>query len=249
MQALNSSEQEICMIKHPLNIIQLDSVDSTNNYMKALLKSGEPLKPYTVVCAKEQTAGRGRLKRVWHTEKNSSLCMSLCFPFEGNPSITLLCALGVYKALQSLTLTPLQIKWPNDIIADGKKICGILTEGVSGYAVIGIGVNLNNSDFPTDIAHKATSLHLLTGSTFSLEEVAERIADSVLEMLETHHGIADESALEQYRNLCANIGRQVIWQEKPGVATGVDIDGSLIVSFKDNTEKIGFGEVTVTDIY
>ncbi|MBQ9742184.1 MAG: biotin--[Ruminococcus sp.] len=237
------------MTQFPLNIIQLDTIDSTNNYMKALLKSGEPLKPYTVVCAREQTAGRGRQQRAWHTEKQNSLCMSLCVPFEGSPSITLLCALGVHKALQHFCHTPLEIKWPNDIIAHNRKLCGILTEGVNGYAVIGIGININNKVFPSDIAHKATSLHLLTGDAFSLEETAEKVACSVFEILEAHHGKADESTLRLYRNLCANIGRKVVWQEKSGVATDIDPDGSLVVSFADKEEKISFGEVTITDIY
>lgn len=232
-----------------INLICLDKVNSTNTYAKALLKSGEPLKPYTVIYAKEQTAGRGRLGRTWHSKGSDSLCMSLIIPSYQHSGITLLCALGVYDALSKMCDTELKIKWPNDIIAGNKKICGILTEGVNSSAVVGIGINLNCISFPEDIAYKATSLKLLTGKVFAPMEVAKTVATSVFAVLEQYHGELIAEAINKYSALCANIGAEVEFGGKKGIATAIHKDGSLIVSTEDNEESVSFGEVTVSGIY
>ncbi|MBQ4104886.1 MAG: biotin--[Clostridia bacterium] len=232
-----------------LNTIKLKSVDSTNNYAKALLKSGEPLMPYTVIYTKEQTKGRGRLGRSWHSKEEESLCMSLIIPNIRSSGITLLCALGVHRALRRLCPQKLQIKWPNDIICENKKLCGILTEGVKGFAVAGIGINLNSTDFPADIAHKATSLRVLTGKLFDGEELCREIATSVFETIEEYGGMLTEDAIREYTPLCANMGREVTAENAKGIATGIDPDGSLKIATEKGIANISFGEVIVTDIY
>ena len=231
-----------------INIIKLETVNSTNTYAKALLKSGEPLMPYTVICAEEQTAGRGRMGRSWESNKDGTLCMSLIIPRTLDPSITLLCALGVHKALESI-YGDLQIKWPNDIIAGNKKLCGILVETTAGGTVVGIGINVNTESFPDDICHKATSLRLLTNRNFQKEEILTRVANYVFEVIEKHRGEFNKSAKDEYLPLCANINKQVMWDAKTGVAADVTHTGALLVKTQTGTEEIPFGEVTVKGIY
>ena len=231
-----------------INLIALEKTESTNTYAKALLKSGEPLHPFTVVFAKEQTKGRGRLNRIWESTKGDSLCMSLILPDTANPSLTLLSALGVHKVLSEYS-EDLQIKWPNDIIANNKKLCGILTEGTEKGTVVGIGINLNQTEFSDEIAHKATSLKLLTSNTYSTEELCKKVAESVFEVIEKHQSQFTKEALKEYTTLCANIRKEVFWQDKKGVATGISEDGSLIVKTKEGEERIRFGEVFVNGIY
>lgn len=231
-----------------INLISLQKVNSTNTYAKALLKSGEPLKPYTVIYAKEQTAGRGRLGRTWESKEGDSLCMSLILPYTYKSGITLLSALGVHNALKDIC-PDIKIKWPNDIIVQGKKLCGILTEGTEHGTVAGIGINLNQTKFSQEIAHKATSLRLLTGNTFEPESLLQKVADCVFKTIENFSGELTKEAINEYTPLCANIGREVKWQDKTGVAEGISADGSLLINTSDGTEEIRFGEVFVNGIY
>lgn len=236
-----------------INLICLEQVDSTNTYAKALLKSGEPLCPYTVIYAKEQTAGRGRLGREWHSKEGQSLCMSLIVPYHHKPGITLLCALGVHKALEKICgethREKLRIKWPNDIIAGSKKLCGILVEGTEKASIIGIGINLNSIDFPQDIAHKATSLKLMTGKDSEPLEIAKAVAEEVFSITDMNQGNLTEDAIKKYSPLCANISREVHFGGKKGIAVGIAEDGSLAVMTDGSLEKVSFGEVTVSGIY
>lgn len=231
-----------------INLITLEKTESTNTYAKALLKSGEPLRPFTVVFAKEQTRGRGRLNRTWESTKGDSLCMSLILPITANPSITLLAALGVHKALKSFC-KDLQIKWPNDIIHGNKKLCGILTEGTESGSVVGIGINLNQTEFSAEIACKATSLKLLTNSTYCAEELCKKVAQSVFETMENHNFRLTDEAISEYTLLCANIGKEVSWQNKKGIAQGISSEGSLLVRTEKGEEQILAGEVFVSGIY
>ena len=235
---------------NPTHIIHLKETESTNTYAKALLKSGEPFTPYTLVYTDNQTQGRGRLGRTWQSQKGDSLCMSLITPFPNNPRITLIAALGVYDALKDICGETLLIKWPNDLVADNKKLCGILTESTPTAAIIGIGVNLNNTDFPDEIRHKATSLRLLTQNTYSPMELAEKISTSICNLLESTQGVISEELIIKYTNLCANMGKAVASKDTTGVAIGVrEDDGALMILTKDGLEAITSGEVTVNGIY
>ena len=141
------------------------------------------------------------------------------------------------------------IKWPNDIIANNKKLCGILTEGAMGNAVVGIGVNLNSTHFPEDIAHKATSLKLLTKNTCNPIDICREIATEVFNVFDKTKGRLDPDTIATYTRLCANIGKEVQSDSGCGIALGIDCDGGLIVSTQTGNIRISHGEVTVTDIY
>ena len=231
------------------HIIHLKETESTNTYAKALLKSGEPFTPYTLIYTDNQTAGRGRLGRSWESKEGDSLCMSLIVPFPNSPSITLIAALGVYDALKDICGDNLRIKWPNDLIIDNKKLCGILTESTKEAAVIGIGVNLNNTDFPDDIKHKATSLKLLTQNTYSPCELAEKISTSICNLLESTQGVFSEELIIKYTHLCANMGKIVTSKDTNGIAIGIRKDGALMVTNRDGLHAVTSGEITVNGIY
>src|SRR6056297_1639751 len=154
------------------NILYFDTIDSTNKKAKGIAETSPD---GTVVISKEQTAGRGRLGRNWSSPKGSSLLISILLKPEIDPSkvsnITLVGAVALVKTLEDLGIEGL-IKWPNDIIINGKKIAGILTEMSAeinqvNYIIMGIGVNLfvKTEEFHEDISHKAGSILSETGET------------------------------------------------------------------------------------
>lgn len=145
----------------------LQTVASTNDYLKAFVVEGEP----RMVVARGQTAGKGRYSRKWHSPSGKGLYVSyLLYPewhLQRAPFLEMLAGLAVVSAIREKAASTLQIKLkrPNDVFIAGKKVCGILTETSSLrdrilWAIIGIGVNLYQEDFPGDLRQKATSLAL-----------------------------------------------------------------------------------------
>lgn len=233
-------------------IIHLKETESTNTYAKALLKTGELSAPFTLVFTENQTKGRGRLGRNWESTNGDTLCMSLIVPYPFKPAVTLLSALAVHKTLSEICMEikeDLKIKWPNDIVANNKKLCGILTESTDKAAVIGIGINLNSTRFSDDISHKATSLKLITSKNFEPFDLAQKVAENLVNILEETGGNLTDHTHKAYTDLCINIGREVIFRDKKGIATGVDKDGSLLVKTEESEEKISSGEVFISGIY
>lgn len=146
------------------NIIHFNTLESTNDYLKQV---GNDVVEGTVAISEEQTKGKGRLGRVWESKVGDGIWMSIILkpdimPYKA-PFITLIAGASVVKALNNLGVNA-QIKWPNDIIINNKKICGILTELSAeieriNYVVLGIGMNVKNEDFDSELKNKATSLH------------------------------------------------------------------------------------------
>lgn len=158
-------------------ILQFDSLESTNTEAISQAKRGAP--EGLCVIARQQTAGRGRQGRTWVSEKDSGLYFSIVLrpKLESRflPLITLMAGIAVHDALEEYGIEP-DIKWVNDVHVNNKKVSGILAETVdtdSGLAVIvGIGINLNNSNFPPELADTATSVKAETGNNISAEEIA-----------------------------------------------------------------------------
>lgn len=233
------------------NVVFVEKVDSTNNYAK-----NNDLSNGSLVTCEEQTTGRGRLGRRWESQKG--MCMSVVLIPEIELSqiskITQVCAAAVAKALDELEIIS-QIKWPNDIFLNGKKICGILTEmktemNKNPYVVVGIGMNINNDNFPDEIKDVASSLYMETGIIFEKSLVAAKILNN-FEILynEFIKGNFKES-LDICREKSYVIGKNINLIENNLVkkATAVDIssEGELVVITEDGTtEKIISGEVSV----
>ncbi|MEE8348772.1 MAG: biotin--[acetyl-CoA-carboxylase] ligase [Acidobacteriota bacterium] len=143
----------------------LESIDSTNDYLKAFVAEGEP----RIVVAREQTAGKGRYSRTWHSPAGEGLYVSyLLYPewhIEQAPFLEILAGLAVVKAIsrEAPSTLAIQLKRPNDVYLSGKKVCGVLTEtstlqGQILWAIVGMGVNLYQTHFPDDLSQEATSL-------------------------------------------------------------------------------------------
>lgn len=233
------------------DFIILENIDSTNAYLKEKIRAGEIIGD-TAVLALSQNSGKGRLLRKWHSERGKSLTLSMALKGPLSPASTLLCAMSVHDALSSISGDKnLQIKWPNDLVHKNKKLCGILTERVSDFTVFGIGINVNNDVFPEEIAHKATSLFMLTERFFDIEALSRKIAQSVKNTLIKYDFTLTEESRNKYKNLCVNLGREVQFGDplKKGIAEDISPEGELIVNTCSGYEKVSFGDVFVSGIY
>ena len=165
-----------------MNLIKLDAIDSTNDFLKEMSRS-QIVENFTVVTAKNQTKGKGQMGATWETESGKNLIMSILVKEELNDideifHLNVAVALSVIKALEPLNLSKLSIKWPNDIIEKKKKIGGILIENSFKSdnkieSIIGIGLNVNQINF--DNLPKASSLSLLKEKEFDLNEILEKL--------------------------------------------------------------------------
>lgn len=233
------------------NVMFLEQVDSTNNYAK-----NNDLSNGSIVTCEEQTTGRGRLGRRWESQKG--MCMTIVLIPEIELSqisrITQVGAAAVAKALEELEINA-QIKWPNDIFLNGKKICGILTEMKTEkdkhpYVVVGIGMNVNNDHFPDEIKDIASSVFLETGNIIEKSLIAAKILNNFEELYNEFISGNFNLSLDICRKKSFVLGKQINLIENNSVrkATAVDIgsEGELVVVTEDGkTEKIISGEVSV----
>jgi BirA family biotin operon repressor/biotin-[acetyl-CoA-carboxylase] ligase len=161
--------------------------DSTNAFAARLLTHRKRVPDGTVIIAESQTAGRGRLGRSWHSEPEAGLYFSMILrphvPPNLAPLFTLATAVAMHDAIERDTRIDMDIKWPNDLLAGGKKVCGILAEiqaevDMVRTLIIGVGVNVNHQRLPDDIAPRATSLRIVSGRIQSRIEIfAEFLED------------------------------------------------------------------------
>ena len=243
-------------------ILYFDSIDSTNTKAQELAEKGYP--SGTLVVADKQVAGKGRRGRNWESPSGCGIFMTLMLKPDINPNnasmLTLVSALAVAKALADITGKDAKIKWPNDIVIDGRKVCGILTEMSAQFdyinnIVIGIGINVNNSSFPEEISATASSLRLLSGGKkYRRAEIIEKI----MEYFEKYYSIfletEDLSALvDEYDAMLVNMKKQVkvLDPKEPfeGKAMGITKTGELIVDTWESRKLVSSGEVSVRGIY
>ena len=243
------------------NLIVLDSVNSTNDYLKKL--GNEGCDNGTVVAAREQTRGKGRLGRTWQSKKDDGIAFSVLLRPNVAPSevsaITPLAGLAVCKAIREYTKLDCVIKWPNDIIVGRKKLVGILTEmsaefDAVEYVITGIGINVDHTSFPEEIAFKATSLLLETGRHVDKNEFLACVLEHIENEFVKNNLELTSTALSEYTDLCATLGRSVTFQRGTrrisGMAVGVSEHGELKVMMSDGTIcLVNSGEVTVQGIY
>lgn len=240
----------------------LEEADSTN--LRAKAAAGEGADAGLVILAEQQTDGRGRRGRAWQSPAGENIYMTVLlrpdFEPEKAPMLTLLAACAAARAVKSPGKRQPQIKWPNDLIINGKKICGILTEmGMKGecteYVIVGIGINCNQTDFPEELRNRATSLKCEYGCEVCREEIVARFLEefeSLYEEFEKRKSL--EFIRDEYETLLVNEGREVCvlepGKEWTGTAAGITETGELIVK-KDSGEicEISSGEVSVRGVY
>lgn len=236
--------------------------DSTNNRAK---EAGEKGAPHGMLfVADEQTAGKGRRGRTWVSPPGTSIYMTILLRPDIEPSkapmLTLVMGLSVAEGIQKATGVETKIKWPNDIVMNKKKVCGILTEMSTeiqyvNYVVIGVGINTNQEQFPEDLRKMATSLCLESGHHMRRAEIIAAVMERFEKNYDTFMETQDLSGLmEAYNAILVNCDEKVRILE-PGnefeaVAQGIGKTGELAVTLPDGQKKEIFaGEVSVRGIY
>lgn len=241
-------------------IIYLDEVDSTNNYARLM---ADKINSDFLVVADMQTLGKGRMGRSWSSPAGIGIFMSLCIKpeiaVEKASIITLVTAISICDAIEELYPISSTIKWPNDIVINSKKISGILTEMSSDmdgikYIISGMGINVNNKEFPDDIKDMASSLLLETGILMDRSKLIAGIIYHFYKNFNTFLKTEDMSGLkENYEKHLANIGKDVKILDPKGsyqaVALGIDETGALLVNSEGKIKRIISGEVSVRGLY
>ncbi|MGN0371999.1 MAG: biotin--[acetyl-CoA-carboxylase] ligase [Enterocloster sp.] len=239
-----------------------DETDSTNIQARKLAEEGAP--HGTLVVADCQTAGKGRRGRSWVSPHGTGIWMSMVLRPDISPShasmLTLVAGMAVVRGIREAAGLEPMIKWPNDAVLEGRKICGILTEmstedDMIRYVVTGIGINVNTEDFPEELTATATSLKLQAGKNVRRSPVIAAAAAAFEGYYDIFLKTCDMSGLmEDYNRILANRGRQVCVLDPrgsyEGTALGIDREGSLLVQREDGgIVPVISGEVSVRGIY
>ncbi|HOE18911.1 MAG TPA: biotin--[acetyl-CoA-carboxylase] ligase [Syntrophorhabdaceae bacterium] len=237
-------------------VVHKETVDSTNAFAFKLALSGEP--EGTCVVAESQGAGKGRLGRKWFSPAGKNLYISLLLRPHIHPSlvypITFLSSLAVYDTIKELSgITP-SLKWPNDVLINGKKVCGTLIElsteaDMVKFVVVGIGLNINmrSEEVDKEIKNKATSLSIET------KKIYERalVCGILLNHLEKHyryfsqHGAGGTCGVWEERAAIKGKALEInqMGESFRGIVEGIDRDGAMLLNIDGETKKIIAGDV------
>ncbi len=232
-----------------MHIIKLDATDSTNLYLKNLMLS-EPLEDLSVVITKEQTEGRGQMGTSWQSTKGKNLTFSILKKFDGfliqnQFHLNMAVSLAIYTMLHAYNTSDLKIKWPNDILSGTGKICGILIENIAKgrqirASVIGIGLNVNQTDFPNHF--NATSLKLLLGKSFNLDELLQSLLEKLIHYFKLLESGKITEVKESYLEVLFMYGEVANFQKPDGqkfagTINGISENGRLQVLLESNVLK------------
>jgi len=244
------------------NLIYFDSLDSTN--ARARLEAIKGAAHGTLVAAGRQTRGRGRSGKSWFSPPNTNIYFTILlrpdFLPEKAAMLTLVMAYSVARCVKAVTGMRAGIKWPNDIIINKKKICGILTEmdvdnGRIGYVIIGVGINVAKQEFPAELAEMATSLEQECGNEINKDLLFERIMGAFEEDYEDFVFRGDLSGLQAgFEDMLVNQNARVSVLDPKGkyqgTAKGITSKGELLVENDEGVIlKVYAGEVSVRGIY
>jgi BirA family transcriptional regulator, biotin operon repressor / biotin---[acetyl-CoA-carboxylase] ligase len=239
-----------------------DSLDSTNTKAKQLAEEGAP--HGTLLIANQQTGGKGRRGRTWESPANTGIWMTLILKPHMNPThasmLTLVMALAITKACNEITNATCAIKWPNDIVLNRKKICGILTEMSAemdyiNHIVIGIGINANTDEFPEELIEKATSIKKENGEKIKRAQLINKVLlyfEEEYRLFMKNENLSLQ--MDNYNNLLVNRGKEVVVIEPSnqysGIAHGINQNGELLVEKPDGqVVQVYAGEVSIRGIY
>ena len=208
--------------------------------------------------ADHQTAGRGRLGRSWLSEPGRNLLFSIVLrptlPKETSSFLTFFSAVFIARALEKITGHDVECKWPNDVLVNGKKCCGILLENSFAresleFSVVGIGINVNQSVFGPELEGRATSLATEYGVTYdrtSLLQALLREADSLLPSIAKGYS---GTIMEEWNKRCTLFGKSITVMHGDeaisGTAVSLNGDGGLIIQTPDGRKTVYAGDVTV----
>lgn len=229
-------------------VIRLHAVDSTQRVAFELAESGAPDR--TVVVADTQTAGRGRHGRTWRDEPGDSLLASIVvrprLSTRDLPKLSLASAVAVAEAIGTVTGLAVRLKWPNDVLVNGRKLAGILLESriiTEPIVVVGIGINLRQQAFPDALSAIATSVRLEGGRGVG----REAMLDAVLTAFDVWRGRLEREGFAPLRarwlELAETIGRSVTVGEHAGVAVDLSPEGALVLRHAQGTSRVVAGEL------
>ena len=260
------TEAEIKSLMHTewvaKEVLYFDTIDSTNTKAQELAEKGYP--SGTLVVADKQESGKGRRGRSWVSPSGTGIFMTLMIKPDINPNnasmLTLVAALAVAKAITSVTGEEALIKWPNDIVVNSKKVCGILTEmnaqfDYINHIVVGIGINVHNESFPEEISQMASSLMIEAGGKrFHRAQIIAETMSYFEQYYDTFLKTQDLSALvREYDELLVNMNKavRVLDPKEPfdGKAMGITPKGELIADTWESRKLVSSGEVSVRGIY
>ena len=244
------------LLHSPFTIHHYVSISSTNDQLKSMSDAPE----FTCVTADKQTAGRGRRDRTWHSALDEGLYLSILLrpEIEANefPLLSFIAAIAVAETIQPLLENSvIDIKWPNDVLVNEKKICGVLIESASvnksaPRVIVGIGVNLTHQIFPEELSQTATSLWIESGKTFSREMVRSSLLDRIAHWYETLRTNGGTKILTRWQQLSSYTkGKKItayLDQEiLHGVTDGLSTIGALkIITETGDKREIVAGEIT-----
>ena len=238
------------------NFVLVDEIESTNSYL--LKNSNKSLKNGTVLFAEKQIKGKGRQERTWYSQKGQNLTFSILLTdkkYFGKTFnlINFGTAVTIAQSLENLYMLKTETKWPNDILVNHKKISGILFESVSQGSkidrlVIGIGINVNQNQFQGEFKIAPTSIRT------EIDNIVER--EKLLAEILTHFEVMLErvwrnpqGVLNDWKSRCRMIGEKISLDDGNKIRYGffddLDENGYLIFRYKNKTEKIHFGDVTL----
>lgn len=244
-----------------IQLKQFDVLQSTNVTAVAFAKEGAP--EGTVIVAERQEGGRGRMQRVWSSPKGG-LWFTIILRPQIDPQyvaqVTLLAGVAVVKGLRKLYATDaIMIKWPNDLLLNGKKICGILSEmqlnenGSIDYAIVGIGVNvdLKPQDFPEELRNTAASLNLSFGKNYTCTEVLDNILQEFASLYQKWLVEGASVILEPWKELNCTLNRKVFVKDNDevifsGEVVAINEEGAIIVRNEEGeSQSFDFGEISI----
>lgn len=243
------------------SIVYFEETDSTNTRAKLLGEEG--VEHGTLVVADCQTTGKGRRGRSFSSPAGQSVYMTFLLRPDISPTkasmLTIVSAMAVRSALSEACGIDVRIKWPNDIVADGKKLCGILTEMSAeltkvNYVAVGIGINVNNEKMPKDIENVAVSARILTGKSFRRSIIIGSVCKWFGIYYDKFIKTLDLSLIkEEYNSYLIHMNREIEiiknGEKYTAKSLGLADDGELLIEREGRTEKVISGEVSVRGVY
>lgn len=240
------------------NIVYKSITDSTNN----LAKQNLDLPSGTVFVADIQTNGRGRSGKSWISDNKDGLWMSILLKPDISPErlscLTLVAGFAVLKALQYFVDAEVYIKWPNDIVIENKKVCGILCElinqdNIGTNVVCGIGINVSTDTFPDEISDIATSVKNACQNKLTREEIASEVINQFEPLYVEYIKNGFDNLVCEYKNYCITLNKNIKLvlgnEHSEGFAFDVNSSGELVVRCGDKTLNVSCGEVSVRGLY
>ena len=230
-------------------VIKLNAIDSTNTYLRNLTKK-EKIDDYTVVVTKSQLEGRGQMGTVWQSENDKNLLFSVFkklsnLDLENSFVLSMAMSLSIIKTLKEFKISNLKVKWPNDILSDSDKICGILIETVIknnklNSCIIGVGLNVNQTDF--NGLPNASSLKLISSETFDLDKLLKKIILQFKKSINRLDNKSFKNLKKEYEAYLFRINKPSTFKDSkgelfPGYIKGISNSGKLKVLLEDELIK------------